>query len=393
MIGLDSSVFQEKTQGSNTRTRLARYLKRLRHLVPGSTLTDLILARGNQKPLGSLGGLWLIPVRAPCAQLLPLTGFLAALRLRRQLQPDIITTQDPLETGLLGLVLKWAFQAPLEVQVHFNLLSPYWLAEHRWWNRVRRWLACFVLARADAIRVVSSPLKRVLVERWGISQDQIAVIPVPVFYNDPLEATNDACLEALSTPDSKVVLFVGRLCYPKNLPGLFTVIEKVLHARPDVEFILVGDGPEYPYAAERAAALDERRIHVVGNIPYADLPHYYRHADVLVLPSLYEGFGRVVLEGYLFGTPAVATRCGGPEDIIADGETGFLTEIEDMERFADRVVWLLDHPAEARRMGERGRVQVQQEFDPDRLIERMVGEWQRLFVTARRLAPDRAAHD
>jgi len=382
MVGLDDAVFLGDNGPGNTAVRLRRYLETMRRAEPDSTLTYLVFTRERHRPLSLGDGLWFVPVRALRLQLFPWAGLWTIWPLRPCLQPDVITTQDPLEAGLLGLMLKRVFRASLEVQIHFNLLSPYWRAEHRRWNRVRQLLARFVLTHADAIRVVSSPLKHMLMETWGIPEERMAVLPVPVFYESQPETPGLADPQVLSGLHRRVVLFVGRFYYPKNLPGLFTVIERVLHASPDVEFVLVGDGPERPYATGRAAALDRQRIHVVGYAPYTDLAHYYRRADVLVLPSLYEGFGRVVLEGYLFDTPAVATRCGGPEDIIVDGETGFLTGIEDMEGFADRVLWLLNHPGVARQMGERGHVYVQRAFEPEGLIEQMVGQWRRMYSSA-----------
>jgi glycosyltransferase involved in cell wall biosynthesis len=246
---------------------------------------------------------------------------------------------------------------------------------------VRHILARIVLARANTIRVVSSPLRQALTQKWGLPETKIAVIPVPVSFDKQPETIQDIEPKALSNPSSKVVLFVGRLCHQKNLPGLFAVATQVLQTRSDVEFVLVGDGPERRHAVERAAALDADRVHVEGSIPYATLANYYRRADVVILPSLYEGFGRVILEGYLFGTPAVATRCGGPEDIIIDGETGFLTEIEDMEGFASHTLWFLSHPDEARRLGERGRAHVQRMFEPQKLVGQMMGQWEQMTRT------------
>ena len=394
MAGLSDSVFLEGEKSGNTATRLGHYLEALRRIESESTLTDLVFTRRRVQSPPSRDGLWFIPVKAPRVQLFPSMGLLTAWRLRSRLHPDVITVQTPLEAGLLGLMLKRMFGAPLEVQVHYNLFSPYWLLEHRWWNRVRMVLARYVINHADAVRVVSSSLKRSLVEAWSIPEERIAVIPVPVFYDkeagseigvpaetDQRQEPPTAGHEIFSDPHSKVVLFVGRLCYPKNISGLFTVIERVLQVRSGVKFLLIGDGPERPYAMERASRLGRQRVHVLGQIPYVDLPRYYRRADVLMLPSLYEGFGRVVLEGYLFGTPAVATRCGGPEDIIVDGETGFLTEVEDMEGFAERVLWLLDHPEAARQMGVQGQSYVQRMFKPERLIDLMVGQWLRLNGT------------
>ena len=379
MLSLADSVFRPSEKTGNTLDRQLEYFEAMQLAAPGSALTVLVFTRESFSTLTPRDGLTFIPVRAPRVQFFPLLGLLAAFRARRHFHPDVVTTQNPFEAGLLGLLLAQAFGARLEVQIHFDLLSPYWLQERRAWNPVRLWLAGRILPRADAIRVVSSPVSARVRKRWRIPGEHITTIPVPVaFETDPESEELEVRCRVLADPSSKLVLFVGRLCYQKNLPGLFAVIEGVLDSRPDTESVLVGDGPERAYVAARAAALDTNRIHVMGNVPYHEIPQYYEAADVLILPSLYEGFGRVVLEGYLFGTPAVATRCGGPEDIIRDGETGFLTSIQDMEGFSDRVLWLLDHPGVARDMGHRGTELVQREFAPQKLISKVIGQLKRL---------------
>jgi glycosyltransferase involved in cell wall biosynthesis len=379
MISLADAVFRAGEGGGNTAERLSEYLDAARQIEPGSSITALVFTPGSFRPLTPRPGLTFIPVQAPRVQLFPMLGLWKALRLRPRLAPDVVTTQNSYEAGLLGLLLARRFEARLEVQIHFDLLSPYWLQEHPVWNRVRQGIAQRTLTRADAIRVVSSPLKEGVVERWGIPRERVAVIPVPVAFEVSRAAEGFSVRPSvLSDPTSKIVLYVGRLCHQKNLPGLFAIIEKILDARADTEVILLGDGPQRAYAEERAAALGEEQVHVMGNVPYHNLPHYYETADVLILPSLYEGFGRVVMESYLFDTPAVATTCSGPEDIILDEETGFLTAIEDLDRFTDRVLWLLAHPESAREMGRRGNRYVRETFDPQRLVDDMVGQWWQL---------------
>jgi len=198
MVGLDDSVFREGEGPGNTAVRLRRYLETMRRAEPDSTLTYLVFTRERHRPLSLRNGLWLVPVRAPRLPLFPWAGLWTIWPLRSRLQPDVITTQDPLEAGLLGLMLKRVFRASLEVQIHSNLLSPYWRAEHRWWNWARQQLARFVLTRAQAIRVVSSPVKRALMETWGLPGERIAVLPVPVFHEGQPETPGGAGLPALS---------------------------------------------------------------------------------------------------------------------------------------------------------------------------------------------------
>lgn len=377
-VGGDDSVFQSTPQTSNTTQRLGQYLDALCEIAPGSTLTAFVSTRANRQTLIARPGLTFIPVKTRFTLFFPLNGWRAASQMRDSIQPpDIISAQNPYESGLLAWMLSRSFKARLEIQVHLNLFSPYWLAEKPLLNRMRFALARQVIQRADAIRVVSSTVKDELIRQWGIPAGRIAVIPIPVWYEKDIPAISVD--NNLSNPQAQVVLFVGRLHPSKNLDGLFNVCTAVLKNRADAEFVFIGDGPQRAHAQQRAGEIAPYRIHILGNIPYNHLPAWYRRAQLVVLSSLHEGFARVLVESYLFSTPAVSTRCGGPQDIILDGETGFLTPIENMDEFAQRVAWLLENPDAASRMGERGRQYIETHFDPALLTNRIVGQWQRLF--------------
>jgi glycosyltransferase involved in cell wall biosynthesis len=378
MISLANSVLGESKQKTNTVKRLKRYLEALKRIEPASTITMLVFTRKPTKPTKLSDGLLAIPVQASRVQALPILGLAAARVIASNLSPDIITAQNPFEAGLLGLLLSQRFNVPLEVQIHTQFLSKYWLKEHPLWNRFRYAIAKVVLEQASAIRAVSAPIKHALTIKWShLKKRDIAVIPVPVYYETRSSST-ESRNDIISNSDKDVILFVGRLCYPKNLPGLFEITERILIKRSDVDFILVGDGPNRTYAENSALRIAPRNIHVIGRVPYESIPNYYKRATALILPSLYEGFGRVILESYLFETPAVATRCGGPEDIILNGKTGFLTDVNDLETFAKHLLWLLDNQDAAATMGQKGREYIQQAFSPEHLIERMVNQWQKL---------------
>ncbi|MCB9078065.1 MAG: glycosyltransferase family 4 protein [Anaerolineaceae bacterium] len=381
MVSQSEDLFSTKPASSNTLTRLHRYLTTMKQIDSGSRLDVLVFTRKSQAIQQPFPNLRLIPIPAPKIQLLPLYGMRVVRRLASLLsRPDVITVQTPVETGLLGLWLKRYFKAPLEVQIHFNLFSPYWLAERQFINSVRLKLARYIIKQAEGVRSVSNTVAHRLQRDWAIPRERIEVIPVPVFYQH--QPTWSAGAVKLPTV---TVLFVGRLVYPKNIPGLFRVINTVLARMPESHFVIVGDGVERSGVEAQAKPLnaEKKRVFVLGTVPYNELPLLYRQTQVLVQPSLYEGFGRTVLEGYLFETPAVATRCGGPEDIIKSGETGYLTDIEAMDEFAERVIWLLEHPTEAKEMGACGRNYVQQQFDPNVLVGRMVGRWQHLAEVGR----------
>jgi glycosyltransferase involved in cell wall biosynthesis len=106
-----------------------------------------------------------------------------------------------------------------------------------------------------------------------------------------------------------------------------------------------------------------------------DIQRVIEMLDVLVLASDSEGFSLVTVEAMALEKPVVVTRCGGPEEIIEDGKTGLLVEIDGGDAIADRVLWLLRHPVQARSMGQRGAESVRERFD----ISRMVTGYERRY--------------
>ena len=101
------------------------------------------------------------------------------------------------------------------------------------------------------------------------------------------------------------------------------------------------------------------------DVPIDELASLYRNAALFVLPSNEEGLGIVLLEAMASGTPVVSTRCGGPETIIVDGETGFLTPVGDAQALAARMRQLLESPQLRRDMGASGRRTIKARFSLD----------------------------
>jgi len=133
----------------------------------------------------------------------------------------------------------------------------------------------------------------------------------------------------------------------------------------------VSDDPEggqvYDAIAARWRGLPERvrrRVHL-ASLPTDDIDEnaaivnaLQRHAAIIVQKSLHEGFGLTVAEGMWKSRPMVASAVGGIQDQLDDGVEGFLVEPTDLGAFGAAIVWLLDHPDDARRMGERGHARV-----------------------------------
>ncbi len=290
--------------------------------------------------------------------------------------PTVITTQEPYEDGQLGLWLARRYRARFIPQLHFDLFSADWLKENRL-NAVRRRIASSLLKKADAVRVVSQEQKRKLVENIGVPVKSIHVIPVGVSFS-PTKEEKEFCKAAIhpSLSGNKVVLFVGRLYAPKNMHLWIDVAQQVLARAPDTRFLIAGDGPLRKEIQNRVQSKGLAAAFVfLGNVAYQKLPEVYGAADLFLLTSHYEGFGRVIVEANMARLPVVSTACIGPEDIIVDGKTGYLCQPGDRECLVSRILALLNDGSKRHQFAEAACQYVRKLFGRERLADSLVRMW------------------
>ncbi len=173
-------------------------------------------------------------------------------------------------------------------------------------------------------------------------------------------------------PKAPVFIFVGRLVWWKAVDLLLEAMEQV----PGADLRIIGDGPERPrLEAQAAAGAAASRIRFEGFRPQTEIAEALAGATALVLPSMRECGGAVILEAFACRTPAIATRWGGPEDYITP-ETGFLIDPSGREAFirglSEAMMTLAADPLRARMMGEAARVRVQSAFTWEAKAQRMV---------------------
>ncbi|HEX67915.1 MAG TPA: glycosyltransferase, partial [bacterium] len=106
----------------------------------------------------------------------------------------------------------------------------------------------------------------------------------------------------------------------------------------------------------------------LGNIPLKEIGQWYTHAQVTVLPSFFEGFGRSIVESYLFQTPVIATPFVSAKELIKNEETGFILSSFDNEKeLAQRLLFLLEFPNVATKMGKEGEKYVRNYILPEEI--------------------------
>jgi 1,2-diacylglycerol 3-alpha-glucosyltransferase len=294
---------------------------------------------------------------------------------------DLITTQDPFTTGLLGAWLRSRCGIPLQVQNHSDFFgNPYWIAErpirHRVFNALGRW----VLHHADTFRVVNHAERAKYIAQ-GLPPERIAVIPVPPrlerFTPEGPPGESRVLRTRLDIPsDSPVLLWVGKPGPAKRVSVLVDAFARVRRSHPDVHLVLVGDFSHQPRVPAQVEQPDlAGAVHLVGKVDHEDLPAYYRLGTVYVHSSAYEGLGLVMVEAASCAKPVVSTRTAGAQEVVRDGETGFLCELEDPADLAARIITLLNNPARAAEMGAAGRVYVQEKFARARSLLAIIDAW------------------
>ena len=167
---------------------------------------------------------------------------------------------------------------------------------------------------------------------------------------------------ALQLPTSApLAVSVGRHVPEKGYRHLIDAAARLEQTRPGVHWVLVGDGELRSELEAQSRRLDlASRVHFTGS--RSDVADLLALADVFVLPSESEGFGRVLVEAMAMARAIVATNVGGIPDIVLDGETGVLVEPANAVALAHAVRGLLDDPARAARLGAAGRRRAESTF-------------------------------
>lgn len=183
----------------------------------------------------------------------------------------------------------------------------------------------------------------------------------------------------LSIPAAALVITaVARLRPEKGLDALITAANRAAStlSRP-LHLIIVGDGPEESRLRRQLTEKNDVVTHMVGHD--ADVARWYALADVVAVPSLSEPFGLVVIEAMASRRPVIASRVGGPAEIVVDGTTGLLVPPGDTRALAEGITELEDRQL-ATRMGAAGYERYREMYSLDSMVDGWLAAYERLLA-------------
>jgi len=180
--------------------------------------------------------------------------------------------------------------------------------------------------------------------------------------------------------DGTVVGNVGRLAEQKGQRTLLAAVPKVLERHPEVRFAIAGEG-ELRAELERLAEPFGDHIVFLGEV--SEIPDLLASFAVFAFPSQYEGFGLAVIEAQAAGVPVVATPVGAIRETVVDGETGYVVPVGDAAALAERIVHVLDHPDEARRVAAEAQRRVRDRYSEQRMVAETLALYEQPLDRAR----------
>ena len=271
------------------------------------------------------------------------TAFLAVLALRLARCGRLVVTQH--------------FLTPHHSSMH-GLKGVLWRSAHRWMNgNVSQFIAISSSVAQSIIQRRDAPAERVSTVFNGIDEPVVELV-----------ARNE-CLAALGLPAEALLLIcAARLQKEKDLPTLILAMAQVVQSVPAAHCVVAGEGSERVSLENQISALGlQRNVHLVGY--REDVLQLISAGDVFVLPSRAEPFGLVLLEAMALSKPVVASRAGGPLDIVEDGVTGRLVEPGNATDLATAMVDLMANPDIRNAFGQSGRSRFLELFTASRLAE------------------------
>jgi len=257
---------------------------------------------------------------------------------------NILRVHSPYFVGLGALVFRF-FYPKIFMSATYHHLEE---------KKIYSLANCFFMKQWDWIITDSKASQKDFAENCFFDRRKMKVISPGVNKRFKPKKRNKNLIQKYQLENKKVILFLGGLKRRKNLGFLLELISKIEYHQSKV--LIAGSGSlqnRMEQQAERLNIVD--KIIFCGFIAEKEKVDYYNLADIFVFPSRKEGFGMPVIEAGACGVPCIASNVYSLKEIIVDGETGFLAELNNISDWKRKMEKLLKNDKLRQRMGENAR--------------------------------------
>jgi len=316
-------------------------------------------------------------------------------RLARDEPYDIIHTHEFVYSGP-GVLAGRVAHKPTVMTLHHYIMDPQTTLTRRFGirharNAYGRLSLRYATRRADVVTAFSKAvMSRVMPSYASDPRCRLLRLCVDVHERASQQARDELRSSLGWAPTAPLIVHAGRFIEQKNHVGIVRIFRRVLLHRPDARLILLGQGPLEQQVIGLAGDLIRRGVVRLLGLR-EDVPALLSAADVLLFPSLDEGFGLVPLEANACGLPVVGTRVPGLDEALIDGENAYLHAVNDETGMAASVLALVANPKEASEMGNRGRSRAEALYSPRASAELLARVYRDSLLTEGRRGPTRSA--
>ncbi len=239
------------------------------------------------------------------------------------------------------------------------------------------------LQQSDGVTAVSKFLKQATIETFDF--DEIEVIPNFICGLHYKRQPESPLRAELAPNGEQLLVHVSNFRPVKRAIDCVEILAKVRAKGVNARLVMVGDGPERSATYYRA-----EQLNLNGNVSFvgkqANIADYLGVADVFLLPSELESFGLAALEAQACEVPVIATRIGGIPEVVAEGETGYLSDIGDVAKMSEDTIRLLGNEELRRAFGEKGRELAIQRYGSDKIIPQYISFYEQVMQKAKAAA-------
>jgi len=299
-----------------------------------------------------------------------INAVIKGLKIIKKEKIDLIHSNN-FSPALAGSILASLSSKPHITTIHdiFSLEGKdYWKkwAKQNNVSRINSWLGPYfekfmINFKFNCVHTGSNATRGDLI-KFGVKKP-IYVIPYTIEYVDNVPEKFDQFQ----------FICVGRLVFYKNLQVIIKAIDLVRKKEPNIKLIIVGNGPHKKILEDLIHKLKlEKNVEFKGYVNTKEKQRLIEESNAMLFPSLFEGFGLVILEAFAHHKPIIVSDVKPMSEIVSHGNTGYIVDPYNEEEWSRMIFNFVNNPHESAKMGKNGNEVLKRNYDPDSMFHKIV---------------------
>ena len=304
-------------------------------------------------------------------------GLIQALRLNKIYRFDIFQASDA-GGAFLAYLASRATGAKFVFEVQGDIFGYPNHVGGRMHSFLVKFFSKLIVKKADYVRIVS-PFLYDYLDKFNINRSKVFLVP-PRCDSLLFDPNNAGDMPDALRNNQFNILFVGNLLIGKGVDTLLEAFALIVAENANVGLVYVGDGEELDQLRSRAKELHvSEKVFFEGRVNYKRIVDYMHYANVLVLPSIHEGFGRVLLEAMSMELPIVASNVGGIPLVVDDNISGLLFEVGGIRSLKKKVLMLINNQDFSKQLVKNANIKFMKNYDYEVSMDKFIKMYQSIL--------------